>query len=154
VLAAFSPSLAHADPFHIDLEAQAAKETRTAHAQMIADDVKPHPRAFLTVKVDTPITVKWKVANAHPTATVKDVVVHLVVVKTEKRDQPTVPRLNKNVAAESAVTIDFKPNEQTEGDMTFAIAHPGCYLLRLETRGAAGKGNHDFFAALDLVVVR
>jgi hypothetical protein len=48
--------------------------------------------------------------------------------------------------------MDFKPSDRTEGEITLVVAKPGCYLLRVETKGAAGKDGHEQFAALDLVV--
>jgi hypothetical protein len=141
-----------ADPFAIDLEAQAAKVSKTAHAEPVPPDGKAKPRAVLTVKVNTPITVKWALSNTGPTLVLKDIVVHFFAVQEEKADQQKVPRLDRNVVAESAVSMGFKPRDRAEGEITFAIARPGYYLLRVETRGTAGKDGHEQFAALDVVV--
>src|SRR5205807_1401657 len=113
---------------------------------------KPEPRPVLVAKADTPVTVKWTLRNTDPTATVKDVLVHFFAVREEKANQQEVPKLNKDVAAESALTMDFKPKDKAAGELTFTVAKPGTYLLRLEAKGAAGKDGREPFVALDLVV--
>ena len=55
--------------------------------------------------------------------------------------------------AETALTMDFQPKDQTKGELTFTLDQPGLYLLHLETIGAAvGAEGHEHFAALDLSV--
>ena len=89
------------DSFAIDLEVHAAKATKTAHAQASGLGVKPKDREILEIKAGERITVKWKLRNTDPKATYKDVTVHFFAVKEEKAGQPTVPKLSKDVAAES-----------------------------------------------------
>ena len=49
--------------------------------------------------------------------------------------------------------MDFGPKDKNEGELSFIIDDPGCYLLRLETIGAtAGRAGHENFAALDVKV--
>lgn len=145
------PSI-RADHFRIDLKAKVANETKTAHVVTLAANGRPQPRALLKAHVDTPITVSWTLSNATSAPKVKEVVVHFFAVREEKPDQQAVPALTKNVVAESALTMDFMPNDKTEGELTFSVAKPGCYLLRLETIGAVGKDGREPFAALDVVV--
>jgi hypothetical protein len=140
-----------ADHFTIDLRAHAGKDTSAA-AIYPTPASKPAVRAILTVVRNTPITVKWTLRNTDPAATVKDVLVHFFVVRQEKLDQPEVPKLNKHVAVESALTMDFRPQDRTEGEITFAVPQAGYYLIRVELKGAAGKSERAPFAALDLVV--
>ncbi len=151
-LGVLCPAPLRADDFAIDLEASAGKKTKTAHAEAPAAGTKPQPRATLTASVDAPITVKWSLGNKAAKATRKDVLVHFFAVKIARPGQQEVPKLTGNVLAESALTMDFKPGDRTEGEITFAVTKPGCYLLRVETRGAALKEGHEPFAALDLVV--
>jgi hypothetical protein len=141
------------EPFAIDLEVRAGKASKTAHAETAALGVKPKQRGVLEVKAGDRITVKWKLSNIDPKATFNDVTVHFFAVREEKAGQQTVPKLNKDVAAESALTMDFAPKDKTEGEMSFTIDKAGCYLLRLETIGAAkGTDGHEWFAALDVKV--
>ena len=64
-----------------------------------------------------------------------------------------MPKLDKGVIAESALSMDFGPKDKSEGELSFTIDKPGCYLLRLETIGAtAGPAGHEDFAALDVEV--
>jgi hypothetical protein len=149
LLGVHGPSPVRADDFAIDLSAQAAKESKAAEAKYPLPDKKAQSRSVLTVAANTPITVKWTARNADK-ATVKDALVHFFVVKQEKPDQQDVPKLTKNVIVESALTMDFKAQDKTEGEITFTVPNPGCYLLRLEIKGIAVKDEP--FAALDVIV--
>lgn len=151
LLGLIGPVTLRAESLTIDLEAQAAKETRKARAETVAS-AERQPRAILMAKAGTPVTVKWTLHNTDTTATVNDVLVHFVAVKIDKPDQQDVPKLTKDVLAESALTMDFKPGDKSEGEVTFSVARPGCYLLRVETKGAPGKDGREPFAALDLVI--
>ena len=82
---------------------------------------------------------------------VEDVTVHFFAVKEENAGQRAVPKLTEGVIAESACTLDFHPADKNEGELTFTIDQPGCYLFRVETIGAtAGPAGHEDFAALDV----
>jgi hypothetical protein len=141
-----------AKPFAIDLQAQAGKETQTAHAEVESPGVKPKPRLTLNATAGMPVRVKWVLSNTDKEATFKDVLVHFFVVKEEKPGQTEVPKLNRDVLAESALTMDFKPGDKAEGEITLSVAKPGCYLIRLQTREPADRKGQEHFAALDLVV--
>jgi hypothetical protein len=144
---------ARADHLEMELELKVGKTTKTAKGEKNAIGVKPKTRGIIEAKVGQTITVKWTVANKTKKETVKDVMVHFFVVKEEKAGQTTIPKLDKNVPVESALTMDFKPKDKNEGELTFEIDTPGTYLVRLETQGAAvGVDGHEHFAALDLVV--
>jgi hypothetical protein len=142
-----------ANEFTIDLTADAAKKSETAHAEAAVIGLKPKPRAVLEVKAGDRVKVRWTLTNADAKATVKDVLVHCVVVKEEQAGQAAVPALDKGVAAETALTMDFNPGARAQGELNVVLEKPGAYLLRLETIGAAaGPADREFFAALDLVV--
>jgi hypothetical protein len=144
---------AQAQEFAIDLEARAGKVSKTAHAEVAAPGVKPKERGILAVTAGDKITVQWTLRNADAKATFKDVLVHFVAVGEAKAGQPAMPKLDKDVAVESALTMDFKPKDATKGELSFTLDQPGSYLLRLETIGAAaGPQGHEYFAALDVVV--
>jgi hypothetical protein len=139
--------------FTIDLEVQVAKVHHTVHAETVALGAKPSARKVLEAKAGQPITVRWTVRNAARTETFKDIVVHFFATKEEKADQQAVPKLDKDVAVETALTMDFKPADKTDGELIFSLEKPGCYLVRLETIGAvAGSAGHEYFAAMDLIV--
>lgn len=145
--AAYHASTAlRADEFSIDLKAQAAK---IAEAKYPASAKQAEPRAVLSVPANTAITVKWTARKTDQGTIAKDVLIHFVVVKEDRLDQQDVPKLTKGVIAESALTMDFKSQDQAEGAITFTVPHAGCYLIRLELKG----GGSEAFAALDLLVV-
>ncbi len=146
------PSPGRADDFTIELKAQAGKKLETVEAKYPLTDGKPSPRAVLMAAVDTPIRVQWMVRNIDKALMAKDVLVHFFVVKIDKADQQEVPKLTKNVVVESALTMDFKGQDRTEGDLAFAVSNPGRYLLRLELKNAGAKDGREPFAALELLV--
>jgi hypothetical protein len=141
---------ASADSFAVDLTVQAGKESRSAQAEPVAIGVKPKVRNVLEGKAGTPIKVQWVVTNATPKTEMKNVLVHFFAVLEEKIGQRNVPKLTKDVTAESALTMDFSPGEKARGSLSFTIDRPGFYLIRVETIGA--PEGEDCFAALDLVV--
>jgi hypothetical protein len=143
LLASAAP-VAAAD-FALELVALAGKESRRT-------ETASSPRPVLSAAADTPITVRWTVRNTDKEPAVKDVLVHVFVVKEERLDQPEVPKLTKGVVLESALTTDFKPQGRTEGEVTFRITEAGCYMIRLELKGAAAKGEREPFTALDLQI--
>ncbi|HJT78782.1 MAG TPA: hypothetical protein VJ739_16375 [Gemmataceae bacterium] len=144
---------ARADHFAIDLVAQAGKASQTAHAEKAGLDAVVKPRPVLEARAGQAVTVKWTLRCTDPKKTYNDVIVHFVAVKEEKAGQRTVPKLDKDVTAESALNMDFKPKDSADGQISFTLKEPGAYLLRLETIGAAvGAEGHEHFAALDLVV--
>jgi hypothetical protein len=144
---------ARADHFAIDLEAQSPRVTKTAHGEAFALGVKPKPRAVLEAKAGDRLAVKWTLTSTAAKGTVKDVVVHFFVVKEEQAGQQALPKLDKDVWVETALSMDFNPKDKNRGELAFTIDKPGAYLLRLETIGAAvGIEGHEHFAALDLVI--
>jgi hypothetical protein len=148
---ASGPALGH--HFAIDLEVKSPKGSQTAHAQVSALGEKPKARATLEAKTGDKITVKWTLRSTAAKETAKDVTVHFYAAKISKLAEPPPSRLDKNVVTETALTMDFKPKDKTEGELNFQIDEPGFYLLRLETIGAAvGLDGHEHFAALDLIV--
>jgi hypothetical protein len=136
----------YAEDFTIEIKAQLGKDAKTADARYPNGS---RPRPILTANAKAPITVKWTARNVDK-ETVKDALVHFVVVKIAKPDQDEVPKLNKNVIAETALTMDFKAMDKADGEITFAAPASGVYLIRLEIKGTAAKTEP--FAALDLMV--
>jgi hypothetical protein len=148
-----TPNSAQSDDFAIDLTVQAGKTTKTMHASGKDLKFQPPQRAVIQAKAGDRIGVNWTVRNNDANATLKDVLVHLFVVREQTLGQSTVPKLDKDVAAETAMTMDFKPKDKASGTVAVALARPGFYLLRLETIGAAnGPSGREYFAAVDLDV--
>jgi hypothetical protein len=149
-LAVFQP--ARADHFTIDLDVKGPKANRTVHTETLGLGVKPKPRTVLEVQAGDTLTIKWTLASTSSNDTVKDVLIHFYAVKINKAGDPPPPKLDKDVLLESALTMDFKPKDKSEGELTLQVAKPGTYLLRLETiRAAGGANDHEHFANLDLI---
>jgi hypothetical protein len=144
---------AAAETFAIDLEVRSGKASKTAHIVPAGPGTKAKERDILMVKAGERITVKWKLHSTDAKTTVKDVVVHFFAVQEEKANQQAVPKLNQGVAAECALTMDFGPNDNNEGQLSFTIDKPGYYLFRVETlNAAADPTSADNFAVLDVEV--
>src|SRR5439155_23141453 len=150
-LAASEP--ARADHFTIDLEIKAPKANKTVHAETLGLGVKTKPRAVLEIQAGDKITIKWALASAAKDV-IKDVQIQFYAVKIPKPgDPPPPPReFDKDAILQTALTMDFKPKDKTEGELSLQVDKPGTYLLRLETKGAAvGPDDHEHFATLDVV---
>ena len=63
----------------------------------------------------------------------------------------TAVRDLKDPLQESALWMDFKPGSMATGKFSVAIAEPGAYLLRVETREMLATHGHEHYAALDLI---
>ncbi len=142
-----------AEPFAIDLDVRCGKASKTAHVESAARDAKPAERAVLEIKAGDRVTVKWKLSSTDAKTVLKDVTVHFFAVQEESAGQKAVPKLDKGVVAETALTMDFGPKDKNESELTFTIDKSGWYLLRLETIGAAtDPSEHEDFAAIDVKV--
>jgi len=144
---------ARADHFTIDLEVKAPKANRMVHAETLGLGVKTKPRAVLEIQAGDKITIKWILASTAKDV-VKDVQIQFYAVKTSKPgDPPPPPReFDKDAILQTALTMDFKPKDKTEGELSLQVNKPGTYLLRLETKGAAvGPDDHEHFATLDVI---
>ena len=144
---------ARADHFTIDLEVKAPKANKTVHAETLGLGIKTKPRAVLEIQAGDRITIKWTLASTAKDA-FKDVQIQFYAVKIPKPgDPPPPPReFDKDAILQTALTMDFKPKDKTEGELSLQVDKPGTYLLRLETKGAAvGPDDHEHFATLDVV---
>jgi hypothetical protein len=155
-LAAFRP--VRADHFTIDLEVKGPKAGRTVHAEAAATEpldlgAKPKLRAVLEVQAGDTIAIKWTLTSTAPKETVKDVLVHFYAVKIDKAGDRPPPKLDKGVLLETALTMDFKPKDKSEGELNLLVDKAGVYLLRLETSyKPVDPEAHQPFATLDLIV--
>jgi len=83
---------------------------------------------------------------------VKDALSHFFVVKEENVGQVALPKLDKQVTVESALTMDFRPKDTTEAELSVTTDPPRSYLLRLETRDSAVTEGTAQYAAHDPVM--
>lgn len=141
-----------ADHFSIDLEVKGPKANQTVHAETLGLGIKPKPRAVLEIQAGDTVTIKWTLVSTASKDTVKDVLVHFYAVRINKAGDSPPPKLDKDVLLETALTMDFKPKDKSEGEMTLHVDKPATYLLRLETiRAATAPNDHEHFANLDLI---
>ncbi len=142
-----------AEPFAIDFSVTVGKASKIVHEEAVSPLAKPKDRIILEAKAGNRVRVKWKFVNIEKQATIKDVTIHFFAARVDNASQVTLKKLDKGVLAETALSMDFGPNEQNDGELSFVIDRPGLYLLRVETIGAvAGPAGHEEFAALDVKV--
>ena len=152
LLALLGGQLQESNDFTVKLEARAASGRQIAETQRFALDAESKPRAVLTVKRGQMVDVKWTVTCTTQQATYQDLLVHCFVVKEAKAGQAAVPKLDKDVALESALTMDFNSKDRAKGKLAFKLESPGAYLLRVETMGALSSAGREFFAAMDVII--
>ena len=143
-------SQAIASDMEISIEVRAAQQrVKTTHTEIQPSSKKPQSRPVCAVKPHETFVVSWKATNVGKRETYKDVMIHCVVVAEKELGQTTMPPL-KDPVQESALTMDFKPGSSADGKFSLAIAEPGAYLLRVETREMLNTHGHEHYAALDL----
>jgi hypothetical protein len=148
---ATSPIAARASDIEISIEVQAGhRSVRSAHTEVEPSRKKPQARPVFTVKPHQDFVVTWKATNASKQETFKDVTIHCLVVAEKTPGQLTAPDL-KDPIQESALWMDFKPGGNATGKFSLALAEPGAYLLRVETREMLATHGHEHYAALDIV---
>jgi hypothetical protein len=148
-----STPAAFADHLKFEAEVRCENVKRTCSTGVFGPNTKLGSRATLEVPIGKAITVTWKVAHIDRRDPLKDVVIHFFVVKEEKAGQAAIPKLDRDVIAESALTMDFKPGDKQTAELVIQMDVRGTYLLRIESIGAAvGIGKHEDFAVLDLIV--
>ncbi|HZU38820.1 MAG TPA: hypothetical protein VFA18_23025 [Gemmataceae bacterium] len=136
--------------FAIDLKVKTGKAAQIAHAHKAGIGSKPERRPVLEIKAGQRVHAQWQLRCSAAAQPVKDVLIHFFVVREKKTGQAALPRLDKTVTVESALSMDFKAGAKTDGELDFVLDKAGVYLVRLETRGA-GAGS-ETYAALDVIV--
>jgi hypothetical protein len=127
-------------------------ETRTERTDESPSRSRRQPRPVMEIGRNAPITFHWHAENTGKIETYEDVLMHFFVVEERQAGQSEVPKLSSGVVYEGALTSDFRPHDKADWHLTFKIADPGNYLVRVETIGMAPKHPHEHFAAMDLVV--
>ena len=134
----------------LDLSDGNAKQHCEAHTEAIKDSV-PVARAFMETQAGVKLKVQWKVSSTGKEIS-KDALIHFYVVKIDKPGQAPPPLEPKDVLIETAQILDFSEGTQTSAMLQFLPAHPGIYLVRIETESGAEGKIHEHTAAIDLIV--
>jgi hypothetical protein len=128
------------------------RETRTERTDESPSRGRSQPRPLMEVGRNATVVLSWRAENTGKAETFEDVLVHFFVVEERKAGQAAIPKLSAGVVYEGALTMDFRPHEKADWQMTLKIPDAGSYLVRVETIGLESKHGHEHFAALDLVV--
>jgi hypothetical protein len=141
------------DDFEIVVKVAAGdRQVQTERTEESTAKDQAGPRPAMAIDAKKTAGISWQAENTGKTVEFTDVLLHFFVVKEDKAGQPEVPKLTETVAYEGALTMDFKPHEQTNWQFDLKIDEPGSYLLRVETIGMLESHGHDHYAALDLIV--
>jgi hypothetical protein len=143
-------------PFVLELTVTAGKAQQTVR---LAEEDKgltftrpQEQRPVLKAAAGTPIQVRWRLMRSAGQPLAPDVLVHFYAARQERAGQPPTPRDDKAIQAESALKMDFRPGDRTQGEMRFTLRQAGTYVLRLETLGAAAVDGREQAVSLDLVL--
>jgi hypothetical protein len=143
---------AHADNFTVSLEVTDGAAKKTADTE--TDPPKAGGiviRPIMEAKAGAQCTAKFKVVCTG-NDTLKDVLIHFYVVKTDKAGQAPPALDPKDVVIETAQTMDFSDKTATSAELQFLPEKSGMYLIRVETQSPAEQKGREFYAAMDLAV--
>lgn len=142
---------ARAGGFAVELKVTDGKAEQSARSKFpVAADQMSH-RVTLEVSVDAKLVATWKVTRTDRVEA-KDVLVHFVVVKLDRRGQAAPALDPSRVPIESALTMDFPKDKTASGSQPFRIDASGVYLVRIEAGGDPDKPGQEDFAEIELVV--
>ena len=147
---ALSLAVARAEHFAITLTVEGAGKKAEAYA----DDAPPpeglHPRPVFHARAGDPLTVQFFVTYVNPHDLDKQVTIRFFVTPETRVGQKEVPPSDSKAMIEGKFVMDLKPKSRLGLTQKFRIAHPGVYLLRLESVNS--RSDHQHFSAIDLVI--
>lgn len=129
-----------------------ARVVHTERTEEAPSKVKAAARPLVELGRNERAVLSWRARNASSSQKFEDVLMHFFVVEESRTGQREVPKLNKGVVYEGALTMDFRPQSKADWQMSLTIPEPGIYLVRVETIGLAQKDGRERFADMDLVV--
>jgi hypothetical protein len=142
-----------ASDFEIRVTAKSdGRETQTDRTNESPSQKRTPPRSVMEVDRNADVLLSWHAENTGKSDAFEDVLVHFFVVEERRTGQIQIPKLSTGVVYEGAITMDFRPRDKADWQMTLRIPDAGSYLVRVETIGMAPKHGHEHFAAMDLVV--
>jgi hypothetical protein len=119
-----------------------------------ADEEPPaggiNPRPVFKAKVNEPLLMQFILTNTYPHGELKDVTVRYFVVRQDKLGQKKLPDLEKGTITQGRFALNLKPKGKVGARVAFTIPEAGAYLVRVHTTNT--KGDHEHFAAIDLLV--
>jgi hypothetical protein len=129
-----------------------ARDVHTERTDEAPSKVKAQERPVFELGRKERAVLSWRANNGSVSRKFEDVLMHFFVVEEARAGQREVPKLDKGVVYEGALTMDFLPKSMADWQMSLTIPEPGNYLVRVETIGLAPKEGRERFAAMDLVV--
>lgn len=137
--------------YELSLEIRDGKEKLITANRPVEAGKSAAKRALMEGRSDVQFTAIWKVKRTGKDEA-KDVLVHFYVVRIGRLGEAPPPLEPKRVVIESALTMDFPPEESAGAQLKLKVNEPGVYLVRIEVRPNGDEPGHEDFAALDLVI--
>lgn len=110
----------------------------------------PETRATATMKSGEIPEIRWMVRNVDFRKPIKDVVVHFLVTRAQKPNEPIPSGPRKGSAMDQVMGMTLAPKGATTGDYKTALFEPGIYLVEVELLDPSGYRQQ--YCALDLKV--
>ena len=142
-----------ASDFEIGVEVKSGDRlVRTDRTEQTPSAEKPTPRRVIEQAPNERLSVSWHAENTSKAKPFEDVLVHFFVVRENEIGQAEIPKLDKTVIYEGALTMDFNPGECADWQFALKIREAGNYLLRVETIGMLDPYGHEYYSAIDLAI--
>jgi hypothetical protein len=143
---------AQAEHFAIDLKVKTPRGQAEAHWDSSPPVGGVNPRPVVSAKVGDRVEIEWLVRSVYPHGVMKNVTVHLFVVREAAVGQKSPPDAKAERWAESQVVMDFLPDHAARGSLQLTARAAGAYLMQIESEGTEKEVGHEHFAAIDLRV--
>ena len=142
-----------AEHFYITLRVQSSMGQGEASMDTTPPIGGVNPRLVVKAKIHEDIRVRWNMKSGFPHGSMKNVGVHLFVVKERDLGQKPVPDPGGPAGVvDNSFNMDFAPTGSASGMLRFQIAEPGNYLVRLQSENTHDEHEHEHFSAIDLQV--
>jgi hypothetical protein len=124
--------------------------TGETRASVLPGKAQPEPRPIATIRAGEKPQIRYLVQNLSATQPVKDIVVHLLVLREEAAGEPIPAGARKGTVLDTVMGTNLAAKRGTSGNYNTAIHQPGNYLVELELLDP--QGNRRQYCALELKV--
>ena len=140
---------------HFDMQLKAVSGDKQVQSSM--DSTPPiggvNPRPVLNIAAGGSVKVGWRIRSSSPHGTMKNVTLHLFVVKQSKSGQKPVPDpAGQSGLFDSSFTTDLKFGAISTGSLKLRLTDQGSYLVRIQSEGTHEEAGHEHFTAVDVEV--
>lgn len=124
--------------------------TGETKVSILPTQAQPEPRPIAVMRAGEKPQIRYLVQNLSATVPVKDLAIHLLVLREEMAGEKIPPGPRKGTVLDTVLGTDLAAKRGTSGNYNTAISVPGIYLVELEILDP--NGNRRQFCALELRV--